>query len=296
MLIASIPTKIDIVWASGAGGSAIRVIPDSSSDPNAASWTLGWPPNTAVDPGAGGDPPDWRDFNGMPNMLSAWTQWQNAGAPVFYDAAFSSSVGGYPKYAMLANASTVGQFWISQVDNNTSDPDTGGANWLAFPQTIGGYVSSFNARTGAVVLSSTDVVNALAANALPLAKIAQAPGLTLLGNATGGAATSSWLAIAAILGLLGQTGLLANPGYFTVPIVTTGGALVNVIVNFGFQSPQGPVTFAKSFTTPIAPGVNAIALTTANFTVPTNYENLTLTGMNVYAGSGAGISWIAIGY
>lgn len=47
-----------------------------------------------------------------------------------YDATWVSNNGGYPKYAMLRKAGGAG-FWISTVDNNTTNPDTGySANWV----------------------------------------------------------------------------------------------------------------------------------------------------------------------
>jgi len=70
-------------------------------------------------------------MNGALCQISQWTQWQNAGAPTFYDSVFSTAVSGYPAGAVVANASTAGCFWVSTADNNTSNPDTGGANWNA---------------------------------------------------------------------------------------------------------------------------------------------------------------------
>lgn len=286
MLIASPPIKIDVIFAEGASGSYVRAIPDTTSDPNAASWTLGFPPNTFVDPGAGGEPPDGRDVNGVLNMLSAWTNWTNAGAPVFYDAAFSSSVGGYPKYAMLANASTVGQFWISQVDNNTSDPDTGGANWLAFPPSIGSYVSSFNGRSGAVVLSSTDVVNALAANALANAKLALMPAYTVKSNLTGSPAAPADNNLSALGLALFGTGVLGTQGYIEIPVAVAG-SVVNFIFQWGQVSVvhSGPqaVTFPIAFPT-LALG--AVAQQNSDQNNGFACTSLSTTGMNVYAVAG----------
>jgi hypothetical protein len=127
MLVASIPYKFSVPWGASATSSYINTIPVTSVSP-LASQTLGFPPATSRPSGAGGTPPDIGDFNGALNYATLWTQWVQAGAPVGYDSAFSTAIGGYPNGAILASA-TFGQRWISTVDNNTSNPDAGGANW-----------------------------------------------------------------------------------------------------------------------------------------------------------------------
>jgi hypothetical protein len=97
----------------------------------AASLTDGFPPLTFVPSTAGGCPPFGQDFNGILKQLSQWSQWAGAGAASTYDSGFSASIGGYPSGAALANAATPGCFWVSTADNNSSDPDMGGANWNA---------------------------------------------------------------------------------------------------------------------------------------------------------------------
>jgi microcystin-dependent protein len=65
-------------------------------------------------------------------MLSAWAQWQAAGGAVIFDASFAASIGGYPKGAVLAALGVSGYYWICTADNNTNNPETGGANWVSF--------------------------------------------------------------------------------------------------------------------------------------------------------------------
>ena len=129
MKASAIPTKFAEPFAKNAGASYIRTIPITTADPNAASLDLGFPSNTFVSTGAGGAPPDGRDFNGILNMSTSWDQWFSAGGPVYYDATFSGQIGGYPKGAVLSRSGVIGNFWISTVDDNTSNPDSGGANW-----------------------------------------------------------------------------------------------------------------------------------------------------------------------
>src|ERR1019366_10052358 len=101
-----------------------------TAGPFAASQSLGFPPATSVQPGAGGQAPNIADINGGLNYETLWSQWQQAGGPVGYDATFSTAIGGYPIGAVISAAS-LGGFWLSTADNNTSNPDTGGANWTA---------------------------------------------------------------------------------------------------------------------------------------------------------------------
>lgn len=139
----AVPPKFPIPWGNSAGSSYIRSIPTNSQigiQNGAASLTDGFPPLTFVPSSAGGVPPFGQDFNGILKQLSQWSRWQSAGAPIYYDPSFSLAIGGYPKGTVLSNASTLGAFWISTVDNNSSDPDTGGANWTNL-NTVGGALS-----------------------------------------------------------------------------------------------------------------------------------------------------------
>lgn len=134
MLASQIPTKMPVVWGASAGPSYINTIPTTSQIGIAAgraSYPDGFVPLNFVPVGAGGSPPFGGDFNGILSQITAWSQWQQAGAPIGYDPAFSASVGGYAKGAVIA-AAIFGNFWMSAVDNNTSDPDTGGANWIGY--------------------------------------------------------------------------------------------------------------------------------------------------------------------
>lgn len=130
-----VPPKFGIPWGNSAGSSYIRSIPTPSQigiQNCAASLTDGFPALTFLPAAGGGCPPFGQDFNGILKQLSQWNQWQSAGAPNYYDAGFSTSIGGYPKGTILGAAATNGNFWLSTVDNNASDPDTGGGNWTGF--------------------------------------------------------------------------------------------------------------------------------------------------------------------
>ena len=154
-------SKFQIPFANGAGSGYIRQVPVASQisiTPGAASLTDGFPPLTFIAEGAGGIPPFGQDMNGILNEITAWIQWGNAGAPVSYDATFSAAIGGYPKGSLLTSAAG-GSWWLSMVENNTTDPDTGGAGWLylSYGLTYGGNpngnVAGVAATNGALAAS-----------------------------------------------------------------------------------------------------------------------------------------------
>lgn len=128
MQLADAPVKVVVPFAEDGSKNVIPVPSQQPITPGAASWTDGFPPLTMEDPVDGGIGPSGLDFNGVFNALSALARWANAGAGFTYDAAFAATVSGYPLGARVLTASGNG-YWISTVDNNTTDPDTGGAGW-----------------------------------------------------------------------------------------------------------------------------------------------------------------------
>lgn len=151
MLSSNIPDYKAKRFAQDATSGFIRTVPTTSSDPAAASFTLGFPPQTFTNESAGGTPPDGRDFNGILNYLSAWAQWVGLGGPVPYNSAVSSS-GGYPKGARVQSATTAPRIWLSTTENNTTNPDAGGAGWVTDVSTT---YSDFNgAGSGNVTVPS----------------------------------------------------------------------------------------------------------------------------------------------
>lgn len=129
MQLSDEPSKIPTPFANGGVRNVVPVASLIGITDGAASFTDGFPPLTMTDPGAGGVPPDGRDFNGAFYALSAAIRWNQAGGRPTYDSAFSTAVGGYPIGSVLQAADQSG-FWISTANNNTNNPDTGGANWI----------------------------------------------------------------------------------------------------------------------------------------------------------------------
>lgn len=130
MQSSQIPVKFPEIWGKNADPANIRAIPTTTATPGAASLDVGWPPLNFQPPAAGGIPPFGKDSNGILNQITAWTQWQNAGALTVYDGTFQTTIGGYPRGAILASAAG-GGIWLSTTENNLTDPDTGGAGWVA---------------------------------------------------------------------------------------------------------------------------------------------------------------------
>ena len=139
-----IPAKFPLFWGANAGGGFIRNIPVASQigiTSGAASLADGFPPLNFQPVGSGGVPPFGADMNGIMRQMTQWLQWAEAGGPIAYDASFQSEIGGYPKGAVVASAVTLGLSWLSTVDNNVTNPDTGGAGWRRY-FTSGGLIAT----------------------------------------------------------------------------------------------------------------------------------------------------------
>ena len=166
MLAASLPPKLPVPFANSGAKNAIPTASQILVTPGAASLTDGFPPLTMLALASGGVAPAGMDFNGILNLLSSWTQWQNAGGAVPYDATFSSEVGGYPAGAILASATVGNPPWINLLDGNTANPDTpGSTGWLRL-----GRIRLTAARTIYVATTGNDTTGA-GTSALPFASL-----------------------------------------------------------------------------------------------------------------------------
>ena len=128
MQLSDQPDKIPLAFAENGEKD---VIPEGSSPfDGRASLNDGFPPPTRQALIDGGIPPNGLDMNGILWLATAINRWQSAGGFFAYDSVFAtdSNVGGYPKGAMLVRADGSG-FWISTANDNTTDPDAGGAGW-----------------------------------------------------------------------------------------------------------------------------------------------------------------------
>lgn len=134
MQLTDIPAKFNIPWASSAVAPYISTIPQvPSGTPGRASLQQGFPSENFSPVAAGGVPPFGADFNGILNQVTDWSQWQATGVcfPP-YDPTFQTAIAGYPKYAIVSSLVAFGLIYMSVVDNNVTNPDTGGAGWVVF--------------------------------------------------------------------------------------------------------------------------------------------------------------------
>ena len=206
MQSSNIPSKIPLPFGYAAGTGYINPIPVASQIGivnGRASLQDGFPPDTFIPISSGGVPPWGGDMNGILNEITAIQQWQQAGGFFPYDAAFSSAVTGYPLGAVIQSTSHAG-FWISTAENNTSNPDTGGAGWV--PD------AWYGNQTIAISGSSITLTNIQAAY----------PILTLTGTMT----TSCNLIIPNFVGKWIISN--ATTGAFTIQAKTAGGSGVNI--------------------------------------------------------------------
>lgn len=176
MLASSIPSKLPIPFASSAGGAFIRPIPTNSQigiTGGAASLHDGFVPLNFSPTASGGVPPFGQDMNGILNWATEILQWMQAGGPWPWDVTFSSEIGGYPEAAIVSSAIAPGKLWMSQVDNNTTNPDTASASGWATPSGLlpsGTPIPSFSSTvpSGFVAANGLTIGNA-ASNATALA-------------------------------------------------------------------------------------------------------------------------------
>lgn len=205
MQSSDIPSKSPMVFAQDATGSYVRAVPQTTADPAAASFELGFPPQTFTDQGAGGTPPDGRDFNGILNFLSAWARWQATGAPINYDSTFQTDIGGYPKGAVVASATTLGVFWLSTVENNLTNPDTGGAGWRR--HALAGGLINIRLFTGPTSYTPTPGTNAVEVTVVGGGGGGGGTGAMGGGQygAGGGGGSGSWASSYLTTGFSGQT-------------------------------------------------------------------------------------------
>lgn len=131
MQASNAPTKIQKPFADSGDKQTIPVASQIGITDGRASFTDGFPPLTRTPVVAGGVPPFGTDMNGILYDITAIQQWLSAGGRFVYDSAFAAAIGGYPKGAVLQKSDGSGS-WLCTAENNSTNPDTGGANWQDF--------------------------------------------------------------------------------------------------------------------------------------------------------------------
>lgn len=120
----TLPVKIYTPWGTAATPGYLTQVPQTTAIPGAASWTVGFGPETFIAPSSGGTPPLGDYFNGALNQISDGMRFLTAGGVFQYDATFQANIGGYMQNALVLMASGLG-LWRSTVNNNIVNPETG---------------------------------------------------------------------------------------------------------------------------------------------------------------------------
>lgn len=139
----------------------------------------GFPPLCFSPVAAGGVPPWGQDMNGILNQITAWNQWQQAGAPIVYDSTFQTAIGGYPQGAVVKLAAN-GPAFMSTVDNNTVAPAVGATGWMPVPIFGGNVATITSTSTLTAINSGLVLVNATSGNInITLPTVASESGIPL---------------------------------------------------------------------------------------------------------------------
>lgn len=104
-------------------------IPETTNNiTGAAGYNQGFSEINMLPEGAGGIPPDGKDFNGIFYEITSSLQYLQSGVIFPYNQEFATAIGGYPKGARVADLSDTSIIYTSQINNNLSPPP--GANWV----------------------------------------------------------------------------------------------------------------------------------------------------------------------
>lgn len=278
MQSSNLPPKIVKPFANAASGSYVNTIPVDSqipTSPGRASLADGFPPLTFQPLDNGGVPPYGADMNGILKEITAIQQWQEAGGGFPYDASFSTTNNGYPNGAVVQSTSNRG-YWLNTVDNNTTNPDTGGANWVPY--------NFYGSSNITLTTTSTTLTNSQAA--YPILNFTG----TLTANATVILPTwnKTWVILNNTTGNFNlQVKTAAQIDGITLPsgqnFHVVGGANIqladtfpSLFTNNGYQKlPSGLIIQWQNFVIPSSP-------LTYDFTYPIAFPHAALTGQATY--------------
>jgi hypothetical protein len=81
----------------------------------------------------GGGDPYGQDMNGILYAITANLSALTGGQLYQYNVTWATANSGYALGAVLQQAANPVGMWVNLLSGNTANPDTGGANWLAYP-------------------------------------------------------------------------------------------------------------------------------------------------------------------
>lgn len=153
MQTSALPSRMPTPFADTGTKNTIPVASQVGITAGAASFTTGFPPLTMTPVAAGGVPPFGADFNGILNAITQAVRWTNAGMAYPFDTAFSTSIGGYPKGALVPN-STFSGYWYNTVDQNTAAPEAADASTTGWVPLMNTGFTSVSLASSSVTLTS----------------------------------------------------------------------------------------------------------------------------------------------
>lgn len=254
------PTKLVDAFAHDAASPNItNPIPETvTPGQGLASFDLGFPPETMLDPSAGGIPPYGMDMNGILFMITSIIAFLNQGNTFIYDGTFAAAIGGYKAGAIIKSTRTDGPgFWLCVADGTTTDPDAGGAGWVA---ALNYGATNFSTTGGTTTLNAQQYARTL---------IVVNGALTTNATVILPAQFGNWL-------MVNNT-----TGAFTVTVKTAAGAGITVPQG-GFGSPTpvyGDGTNIFNATTPLTVAIDQAA-TPNTLAERTNTGGLAVAGLN----------------
>ena len=131
------PKLLSKAWASDGLKNDIPAARQAGAAQEAATYSEGFPSITMTPLSLGGKPPSGKDMNGVLHDVSAAAVFLNNGNRYRFDATHCAAIGGYPKGAVLM-ADTIDGSYISLMDGNRDNPNSGSAKWARY----GGKLSS----------------------------------------------------------------------------------------------------------------------------------------------------------
>ncbi len=114
------PKLLSKPWATDGLKNDIPTLRGTGLAQEAATYAEGFPSITMTPISVGGKPPSGKDMNGILYEVSAHIVYTNKGQRYCFDQTFCTSIGGYPKGAVLMNDAGTAEY-ISLIDRNTAN-------------------------------------------------------------------------------------------------------------------------------------------------------------------------------